>query len=231
VHDASTPKDSVEFDTAFGVFGTGGLGREIMSMVLNERFKFDFSLHPASIVFFEDYPERYQIHDKVILSVENFFKIRAKQHYFVVAIGDGQVRRKIYNRLRALGGIPYSLLDSSSFIGHNIRIGSGAIVSSLVTLTADISIGNYFLANIGCIVAHDVKIGDSVTLAPKVTILGNVILESGVSIGAGTVVRNGSPKHPIIIGENCQIGMGSVITKSFPPNSKVFGSPAKIQTG
>ena len=221
---------SGELNAVFGVFGTGGLGREIMSMVLNERCKFEFSLHPASIVFFEDYPERYQIHDKEVLSVENFFKISAKQHYFVVAIGDGQARGKICNRLRELGGIPYSLFDSTSLVGSNIRIGSGAIISSFVTLTSDISIGNYFLANIGCIVAHDVKIGDSVTLAPKVTILGNVIIESGVSIGAGTTIRNGSPQRPIIIGENCQIGMGSVITKSFPPNSKVFGSPAKIQT-
>lgn len=45
----------------------------------------------------------------------------------------------------------------------------------------------------------------------------------GVTIGAGAVIGSG-----IEIGDGAFIGMGSVVTKDVPPNSLVYGNPARV---
>ena len=70
-------------------------------------------------------------------------------------------------------------------------------------------------------------IGDYVTFAPAVKCNGNVHIEDHVYVGAGAVIKQGSPDNPLIIGEGAVIGMGAVVTKSIPAGMTVVGNPAK----
>ncbi|MNJ56020.1 putative acetyltransferase EpsM [compost metagenome] len=75
--------------------------------------------------------------------------------------------------------------------------------------------------------AHDCQIGDFVTFAPGVKCNGGVIIEDYAYIGAGVIIKQGTPNRPVVIGRNSIVGMGAVVTKSVPPNTTVFGNPAK----
>ena len=51
----------------------------------------------------------------------------------------------------------------------------------------------------------------------------NTFVGNGASIGANATILPG-----IFIGENSMVGAGTVLTKSVPPNSLVYGNPGKI---
>lgn len=50
-----------------------------------------------------------------------------------------------------------------------------------------------------------------------------VIIDNNVWIGAGAILLPG-----IRVGENSVVGAGSVVTKNVPPNTLVYGNPARI---
>jgi len=74
-----------------------------------------------------------------------------------------------------------------------------------------------------CHIAHNVLIKSRSILTACVEISGSSIIEEDVWIGPNSSVING-----ITIGKGSLIGIGSVVIKSVPPNSTVFGNPAKI---
>lgn len=69
-----------------------------------------------------------------------------------------------------------------------------------------------------------VTIEDDVTVGHSCVLHGCTI-KKGSLIGLGSMILNNSE-----IGENCFVGAGSLIPegKIFPPNSLIFGSPAKV---
>ena len=52
---------------------------------------------------------------------------------------------------------------------------------------------------------------------------GRISVGDDVFIGAGTIIMPG-----VKIGNRCVVGSGSVITRSVPDNSVVFGNPARV---
>lgn len=110
----------------------------------------------------------------------------------------------------------------------NVEIGEGAALSPFVSITSNIKIGKCFHANLYSYVEHDCVIGDYVTFAPGVKCNGNIHIEDHAYIGAGAVIKQGTPDKPLIIGKGAIVGMGSVVTKSVPAGVTVVGNPARI---
>jgi serine O-acetyltransferase len=94
-------------------------------------------------------------------------------------------------------------------------------------------IGNRFFIDhgLGVVIGETTVIGDDVTVYQHVTLGGtgkkkgkrHPTLENGVVIGAGAKVLGN-----ITIGQNAQIGSGSVVVKDIPPDCTVVGIPGKI---
>lgn len=73
---------------------------------------------------------------------------------------------------------------------------------------------------------NPVAIGENVTIGHSCIIHGCTI-GNNCLIGMGTIIMNGAK-----IGDNCLVGAGALITenKEFPAGSKILGSPAKIKS-
>ncbi len=83
----------------------------------------------------------------------------------------------------------------------------------------------------GVVIGETTEIGVNVTIYQNVT-LGGTGKDQGKrhpTIGSNVVVGTGSKiLGPIVIGENCRIGAGSVVLRSAPPNSTLVGLPARV---
>lgn len=112
--------------------------------------------------------------------------------------------------------------DSYIEIGDNTVINNNAVI---------ISDGKKIIIGKNCLIGTNLEILDSDfhELDPKNRFGGknikkkDVIIEENVFIGNNVTILKG-----VNIGNNCVIGSGSVVTKSFPNNTIIGGNPAEI---
>lgn len=121
--------------------------------------------------------------------------------------------------------------EELSNIGECV-IGDNCTIHSHVWIGDRVKIGDRCKIQAFTFIPTGVRIGDDVFLGPRVTFTNDkyppsgewsiTIVGNGVSIGAGAVILPG-----ITIGDRARIGAGSVVTKNVPPDSLVYGNPAK----
>jgi len=111
-----------------------------------------------------------------------------------------------------LGGV---IIGDDVEIGPNSTIRRGALGNTIIKNGCKIG----SLSNIG----HNTEIGEQCILTTQCVVGGSSILGNKVFMGINAITRN-----KIRIGNNVNIGMGSVITKDIPDNVVVYGNPAKV---
>jgi len=123
-----------------------------------------------------------------------------------------------------------------TYIGDGSEIGDGTKIGSLVHLDYGVKIGdNCRIEGMAYIppftvIEDDVFVGPGVIFTndpyPMSSRMAGVHVESGAVICAGAVLKAG-----IRIGSKSIVGMGAVVTRDVPPNTVVFGNPAKVRYG
>lgn len=185
------------------IYGKGGHGRE-MELAANS--------DPRETVLMDDASADLKDCDKVC-----------------VAVGSPQARRMLAERLAAFSAAkviaPTAVVDPSAAIGEGVQI------SDFVFIGPNVTLGRHVQCNVRTHVHHDCVIGDFVTLSPGAMCLGNVHIEDDVFIGAGAIIRNGTPDKPLRIGKGAVVGMGAVVVKDVPPGVTVVGNPAGSPLG
>ena len=130
--------------------------------------------------------------------------------------------------------------DKASFIAENatiigdVKLEEGTTIWYGAVIRGDgdsIRIGKNTNIQDNCVVHVDpenpVVIGENVTIGHSCIIHGCRIGDNCL-IGMGSIIMNGAK-----IGDNCLVGAGALITenKEFPSGSKIIGSPAKMKSG
>ena len=212
--------------TPLVIIGAGGFGREVHDVVeaINENAsaattKFDF------LGFIDSHPQNLELlADRgALLGGDEALATLPHGTRYVIAIGDGRIRRAIDEEARALGLVPAILIHPEATMGrHHMEIGPGSIICSHVSLTTNIRLGRHVHLNLNVTVGHDTLLGDYVTINPGATISGNVVLEDEVMIGTGASVIQGKT-----VGYGSVIGAGSAVIRNIPAGVTAVGIPAK----
>jgi sugar O-acyltransferase (sialic acid O-acetyltransferase NeuD family) len=145
---------------------------------------------------------------------------------YLLAIGNGAVRRRIDAAVTGLRYAPMTLVDPVATIGTDIRLGPGAIVCSGARLETNIETGRHVHVSENCTVGHDTVLDDYVTAFPQAAIAGNVHVGAGTTIGTQAAIIQG-----LTVGAAVMIGAGAVVIRDVPDSVTAVGVPARYLPG
>lgn len=205
------------------IVGAGGLGREVIWQIENSP---NTDIAYKEIGFIDDSPELQgkEVNGYKVFGTIDWLRQQRDEAYVVLAIGSSIIRQAIYNKLKSNRNLIYPNITADGVkMSDLVELGRGCIFCLDTTVTVNIKIGDFFIANPKCTIGHDSKIHDFVTLYPNVNISGNVEIFSTSEIGTGTQIIQGKN-----VGSNCIIGAGAVVIRDIPDHSTAVGVPAKI---
>lgn len=172
--------------------------------------------------FLDDDPTKKEIHQIPVLGkIEDIQKYK-DDFYFIIGIGDNQIRKKIAEGNPALNY--YTAIHPTAIIGEGVRIGNGTAVMAGTVINADAEIGEHCIINTSAVIEHECVIGDYTHISPQACLCGNVHVGEECHVGAGSTVINN-----INIIEDTIIGAGSVVIKNITKEGTYIGIPADFK--
>jgi len=142
--------------------------------------------------------------------------------HYVVAVGDGAVRRRVDELATQFGREPATIVHPSVTFGGDVVLGPGCTLLAGVRVTNHVRLGRHVHVNQNATVAHDCVLADYVTVNPGANLSGNVELEEGVTIGTGaTLIQR------VRVGAGTTVGAGAVVTDDLPAGVTAVGVPAR----
>ncbi|MQA53444.1 acetyltransferase [Pseudomonas piscis] len=209
----------------YAICGAGGFGREVMPLAAQQLHKTQ-CWQTARLVFVDEQLAGTCLNGFSVLGLEEFLALDATRH-FNITIANSHIREELATRMASAGARPFSIMAANALDLACNEIGEGAVLCPFAVVTANVRIGRFFHANLYSYVAHDCIIGDFVTFAPNVHCNGAVVIEDHAYLGAGAIIKQGTPQRPIVIGRGAVVGMGAVVTRSVAPGTTVCGNPAR----
>lgn len=214
--------------TLYAIYGASGCGRSLMPVARQQLAR---KGDASEIIFIDDVlTDIVLVNGHRAMNYQAFLNESASEKYVQIAIANSRVREKIAQLLESDGILLWSITADNVVLMDQIKLAEGSALSPFVTMTSNIKIGKCFHANLYSYVEHDCVIGDFVTFAPGVKCNGNIHIQDHAYIGAGAVIKQGTPAQPLVIGRGAVVGMGAVVTKSVPAGVTVVGNPARILT-
>lgn len=144
---------------------------------------------------------------------------------FIVAIGDGEMRRKVMEELSLLGATFATVIHPAAIVGSRVEIGEGTVIMPGAIIQAESVIGKGCIINTSSSVDHNCHLADYVHVAVGAHICGMVEVGELTWIGAGATIING-----VHICKECMIGAGAVVVKNVKEKGTYLGVPARRKT-
>lgn len=125
-------------------------------------------------------------------------------------LGHGNVRNRLYQRLRRIGYRIPNIIDKSATVASDVRLEEGIFIGKKTVVNANAHIQKLCIINTGAIIEHDCNVEAFSHIAVNSVLCGGVSVGKSTLIGANATVIQGKR-----IGNNCIIGAGTVIRKNI----------------
>lgn len=132
-------------------------------------------------------------------------------------MGKGDLRCKLYEKVKSIGYILPAIVDVSSQIAKDAQIGEGSFVGKGAIINSDAVIGNMCIINSGAIVEHDCRVDEFSHISVGTVLCGNVKVGQSSFVGANATIIQGRT-----IGNNCIVGAGETVKRDLEDNSRFY---------
>lgn len=203
-----------------GIYGAGGLGREVLELarIINSREK-----NWDDFIFIDDGNVGSEVNGIKIYSYKEAVEKFRSNLEVSMGIGEAVTREKLFSRLCSDGLSAATLIHPDVYIPDTTFIGRGVTIQY------------------GCFISCDVRVEDYVYIQPQVNVGHNDVLKEGcilsgmvnlgghVSIGKYTYAGLSSAfKEGVSVGDYAIIGMYSAVYKDIPEEMIAMGNPARV---
>ena len=159
------------------IFGAGGYGQVVKELAA-ETGRFN------KIEFIDDN------NPLAISKVSESEKFLKEFSCAIIAIGNPEIRQKIYNELEQIGFEIVNIISDKSYVSSSARIGKGCVIEPFVTVNANSTIGNSVILCAGSVVGHNSVVNDFCQIDYNGVVSVSAAVPSKTKIVAGTVYRN-----------------------------------------
>jgi UDP-perosamine 4-acetyltransferase len=142
---------------------------------------------------------------------------------FYIGIGANAGRRRVAEKLRALGARLPPCVAPNAFVARDAHVADGAVICLGSQIGSRARIGFACIVNTLSSVDHDCVLGDYTQVTAGVTFGGWVVVGSNGFLGVKSAVI---PK--CTIGDDVVVMAGALVTRDVPDRVMVGGSPARI---
>ncbi len=140
----------------------------------------------------------------------------------VIAIGDNQVRKALFEQLKSEGATFASVIHPRASLGRSISVGEGVAIFANAVVNPGAVVGDNVILNTACSVDHDCTVGAHSHLSAGVNLAGGTTLGEGVLIGIGATIS-----VDVTVGDWSVVGAGSVVIRDVAARATVAGVPAR----
>jgi sugar O-acyltransferase (sialic acid O-acetyltransferase NeuD family) len=196
------------------VIGAGGHAKVVVDTALAAGWDI--------VGFVDDRPDARLFNFENLGAVDSFQAPRDAKA--VVAIGSNKIRQRIAEQLSATLNWA-TLIHPRAVVSSFATLQAGTVVFAGAVIQTDTMVGQHCIINSSASIDHDCTIADFCHVAPNAVLTGNVTLEVGAFIGAGSVVIPGRR-----IGEWTTLGAGAVSVQDLDSDGVFVGIPARPLT-
>jgi sugar O-acyltransferase (sialic acid O-acetyltransferase NeuD family) len=141
---------------------------------------------------------------------------------YLCAVGDPGLRQHLTQVLESRGARFVSVIDPRAVIGPGCHVDDGCLICPGAILSTNVRLGRHVIVNMNTTIGHDARVEDCCTLSCHVDLTGGVRLGTGVLVGS-----HASVLPQLTVGDRAVVGAGSIVVRSVPPDTTVFGVPAR----
>ena len=203
-----------------GIYGSGGLGREVLDLVREiSSIKKEWS----KIVFINDFKETPIVNGIVVCNYEEFTaQFPPEKARIVIAIGEPKVRQTLREKVMASGYGFQTLVHPTAFVGSDTQIGEGTTIQYSSFISCNVNVGTNVLLQPFTCIGHNSVIGNDAVISSCAVISGTCVVGERAFIGLGVSARESTT-----IGSDSIVGMGSVVFRDVPEGVIALGNPAR----
>ncbi len=166
------------------IIGAGGHGKVICDAILAqnqyEMIGFVDAVISVGTVVMVDH--------KVIVSQAEISKLKGLTDYFIIAIGNNEVRKKIYGELKQFLK-PALIIHPSAVIAANALVKQGSVCLANAVISANCVVGENAIINAGVVIDHECIVGDHIHLSIGTLIGSNSTIAADVVLPVGSIIQ------------------------------------------
>lgn len=204
-----------------GIYGHGGLGREIAELARQINLS---APHWDQMIFIDDAQSVQDENPGTVIGFDAFSQLYSTEDSEIaIAIGEPAIREVLYRKVKSSGYTPATMIHPSCVMAQDAQVSEGCIICSNTFVSVNTKIGENVLVLPMASIAHDTQVEAHSVISSFASLAGHCYVGKCAYIGMSVPVKQG-----IRIGNHSIVGMGSVVLKDIPDAVVAIGNPARI---